>query len=495
MALSAVHQKAQDDFAAVVQTIEVEWKASQASSLKRIQDILLDYRNDVAANVAGGSKTAWKEHHLTQAKRALEQARKRMEAKLEAEWAELNEKSVRYAIEGVDEPLAMVSTKSKFSPYQLNEQEAFLASEYTPSLIRNVSKETHGKVQSALQNAFLGADSSRDLVRAVTSAVGNYKRARTIFRTESNRLHNLVRTSRIDDLAKKGHPGLGKKWVHRYSNLPRPNHTALHGTIAYPAEDDLFTMATSTGPLKIRGPHDPNLSAADSINCHCGLVATYDPSRIGSQPADERAAGEKQAEKIPKADALEAGALEAAGTAIAQDELPDVYLGENGKPLKVNALWNKAVIENEQDPFEVMGRHQKHGDKGTAQKVYRRMKRVFSIDYIKAAMIGVDQENRPVRNSEGLWTPQSPIKLVDAAARRSFKSAAGEVQLWLGKNRSRKQNAATRRLEKRVRELIKKEAEIRYGDEKQADDVFAWYVSMGKPEWGQAYKRKTAAEK
>lgn len=276
-------------FAKGVQRIHNNWITSNRAALARVDDLIGRFQDDVVVAIAGGPQTDWQSHHLRQVQRGLQDSRRRLQVRLADEWGSGSSDAIKWAIKGVDDPLSFIGVPATM-PFSVSDREAYLVSEYVPSLIKDISDEALRKVQTQLQAAVLGTGGGAEMKATVAKAVGSYKRAGVVFRTEMNRLHNLTRTHRIDDLS-QSHPALGKKWLHRPSKQPRPAHVALHGTVIYPSDGEKF----SVNGYKVDGPHDPNLPAKESINCHCTVVATYNESRIGKQygPEDKVLASKK----------------------------------------------------------------------------------------------------------------------------------------------------------------------------------------------------------
>jgi len=275
---------AERQFARQVAAIDAQWTQNRRAAYKRVLELIEDHTNEVLAAIGRGPKGDWQAHHLNQVKAGLEAAKLRLKNRLIDEWASNSSATIQLALTGVDNPLSGLGIPITL-PFSISEREAFLVSEYMPSLITGLTDEQMAVVTRALQSAVLGTETGPQIAAAVRKAVGGRIRAAVVMRTEMNRLHNLTRTRRIDELS-ENHPGLGKKWKHRPSKSPRPSHVALHDKVIYPAKGEKFTLA---GRYKVDGPHDPSLPAEHSINCHCTVIAHYDEAQ--DQPDREDVAG------------------------------------------------------------------------------------------------------------------------------------------------------------------------------------------------------------
>ena len=256
-----------------VRAIERRWITHERASMRIVKDRIDTYLRDTMAAILPGMATEWQMHQARASRAALEQASARLAASLQGAWTAISDETVALALAGVDAPISsMMQTAT--TPHFVSEREAFLVGEFVPSLITNMTSELHNKVRLELESSVLGTKSGREIAANITKLVGGYPRAKVVMRTEMNRLHNLTRESRIKELAAKD-PALGAMWLHRPSPNPRPAHTALHGTVIYPAKGEKFDV----NGHKAEGPHDPSLPAEETINCHCGVVAHYDPDQ------------------------------------------------------------------------------------------------------------------------------------------------------------------------------------------------------------------------
>jgi len=262
----------------------LEWERQKNSTLERIHRELRNYSNDVIAQFAG--VTEWDAFRVQQVSRGVNAAKERFRQRISEELRLQATEATAMAIAGVDRPLIKIGAgKESLSGFVASDRQLVLVEKYIPSLISDATDDITSGVQNILRRAMLGNVDTKDLIRDIGIKIGKSpssrgtgsvfdkgtRRLRTIFRTEANRIHNLAREQRIDELSEK-FPGVGKKWIHRRSNSPRQNHVALNGKVVFPAKGEKFLVAG----IRVDGPHDLALPASEVINCHCTVVATYD---------------------------------------------------------------------------------------------------------------------------------------------------------------------------------------------------------------------------
>lgn len=284
------------------------WYVDRDRILRGVQGSLQAYRDRVVAGFAG--QTAWDAARVAQITQANGAALAQVDALLTRQLIEAANRATTYALMGVEDPLSAIGLPIRSMSAASPLRELAILQDYIPSLIKGVTSDVHNQVQSLMQRAALGGLDTRDMVKQVGDLVGPLKpgergpgtifskaeiRARDIVRTEVNRVHSLTTKQRIGELAEK-FPGVGKEWIHRPSNFPRPSHLALHGKIVYPAKGEKFEL----GGVKIDGPHDPKLDVKDLVNCHCGIRVTYN-SQLGAQSAKDSAYIPGDGTSIPSA--------------------------------------------------------------------------------------------------------------------------------------------------------------------------------------------------
>ncbi len=271
-----------------------DWERFVFSRNQRLTGLMRETRGDILEVLA--SQTEWSQQHYQRLANDIRSAVEGRFGAISAASGDAAARAAAFARAAVDGPLqalglAVGARTVGFIP----EEELAVLAQYQFELIKGATEDMTRKIQTATLQSLMGGKPKQDLVKQIGSVVGPLKpappgsifgaaekRAHTIVRTELNRLHNTVTENRIDGLA-EDYPGLGKKWIHRRSNYPRESHARLHGKVIYPAKGEFFELAGE----KIKGPHDPKLPAAETINCHCMVVAVYDESQDTGEPRDE----------------------------------------------------------------------------------------------------------------------------------------------------------------------------------------------------------------
>lgn len=239
------------------------------------------------------SATEWDIYHGEQVMQGLEQTIRNLNDDMISAFRDQANRASTLALAGVDDPLVSMGFNASIYPHAPPVAHLNLISRVLPNQIVDITTEIQKSVQQVFQQVLMGGASTRDAIAKIGELVGPLDgprglmkpgqimpraevRARTIFRTELNRVGNITARVRIDELAERD-AGIGKQWLHFPSHAPRDNHAALHGTVVYPAKGEKFVVAG----IKVDGPHDPMLPASEIVNCHCKVVAYYDPDAPG----------------------------------------------------------------------------------------------------------------------------------------------------------------------------------------------------------------------
>ncbi len=291
--IEAKRSRAEIAFDKATRSAFSDWRKNETKVFQRIDDILKDYQTNILGDLGyGGSE--WNLARAEEVKRAIADARRITDARIRNLWRDEANRAAALAFMKVDGPLAALGLPVEFIKAGVSLPQLAVLQDYVPTLIQGVTYETQQRVTSLIQHAVLGGVDQREIMKKVGRSVGplntemrpdhtifskTHVRARTIMRTEMNRLNNLAVTDRAKGLADH-YPGVGLKWLHRSSPGQRTGHSALHGEIIYQANGDKFLLIGSDGTkYKVDGPHDPALPAEHSINCHCGTRVVYDSER------------------------------------------------------------------------------------------------------------------------------------------------------------------------------------------------------------------------
>ena len=280
-----------------------KWRSAEDELLGEVSSILRSYRAEVVAQFV--PVTDWQSHYLGEVERSVRETMAAAANRLSGTWRSAAVRATAIAFSSVDDPLTAIGLPVVTTPAP-NIQQLAILNQIVPELIVDVTDDVTKQVRSLMRQAQMGGLSKTDLVTRIGNVVGPLRpgrqrppgtvfskanvRARTILRTEMNRLHNLAKMQRAGQLSER-YPGVGVKWIHNPSPQPRPRHERLHGTVIYPAKGEKFHI----GEYLVDGPHDLSLPAEDTINCHCTLVVVYLP------PASSELFGFVPADPVPAA--------------------------------------------------------------------------------------------------------------------------------------------------------------------------------------------------
>lgn len=149
-----------------------------------------------------------------------------------------------------------------------------IAQRYSASLIKNITRDALGQVDSILRRAMLGTQTPFQIMRSIGAVLRDrteYQLER-ITRTEVNRVLNLGTTQRADEISKE--ITVRKYWLHTNDSRTRDSHRAVgrktnpdYGGKPIKAKEK-FTV----GGVKADGPQDASLPPEESINCRCRLI-------------------------------------------------------------------------------------------------------------------------------------------------------------------------------------------------------------------------------
>lgn len=154
-----------------------------------------------------------------------------------------------------------------------------IAQEYTADLITGLSRDASGRLNAALQRAFLGGKPLTEIISDVGRAIGKEKfsglfsplgeRAKMIATNEILRVHSMAAQARLEDLAGQVR-GLQKRW--HWVNLgqaPRWTHRDIDGQVK-DVDEPFDVPDPQSGEVEaLMYPRDPAGSPSNTINCHC----------------------------------------------------------------------------------------------------------------------------------------------------------------------------------------------------------------------------------
>lgn len=137
-----------------------------------------------------------------------------------------------------------------------------------PWMISNVGDEIIKRVGSVLQQAVLAQQTPLDAMHTIGTLTGKgafatpFLRGEAIVRTEYGRIASTANYSTLSGLA-QGQKGLQKEWSAVIDARTRPDHAAADGELR--DIDETFDIGGEAALY----PHDPRLSADQTINCRC----------------------------------------------------------------------------------------------------------------------------------------------------------------------------------------------------------------------------------
>lgn len=263
-----------------------DWRAQNVRNLKAVRRALQLYEHEILSGLA--SETAWDISRRQVVRDMLANATRSLETRLADAYRMEATRASALSLSTTDDALTAMGVNLSHVPALIPERQLAVINSVLPDLIVDVTTQARKGVQQVINQVMLGGMSRDDAIRTIGRHVGSLDagklkrgqiipraqvRARTILRTELNRVASLTTTKRIEELAAHD-PNVGLKWVHFPSREPRSNHQALHGTIIYPAKGEKFNV----GGTMVGGPHAVELPAREVINCHCKAVIYYDPA-------------------------------------------------------------------------------------------------------------------------------------------------------------------------------------------------------------------------
>ncbi|HSV81479.1 MAG TPA: hypothetical protein VLK85_19965 [Ramlibacter sp.] len=134
--------------------------------------------------------------------------------------------------------------------------------------LKDVGAEATGNIGRQLSQVTLGTRTPFEAIKSIQAQLGNEttRRATTIVRTEVGRAFAVASYQRLQQAAKLV-PGLQKQWRRSGKIHSRWNHDAVDGQVV--DVDQLFTLPSENGPVKMLHPHDPAAPVEEVINCGC----------------------------------------------------------------------------------------------------------------------------------------------------------------------------------------------------------------------------------
>jgi uncharacterized protein with gpF-like domain len=245
-----------------------------------IEDIRTSVTSRLATTDPARFSAAFFREYLTELDRVMREFGQKYARELGA----AQRKAIELGAESVDEALgAQLDRRMHLGLPTIDPAMLEIAQGFTADLITGLTATIREQITRALRLGALGTRTPFETARAITKILGSADaleagplrgeavtgiayRAEVITRTEIGRMQSLAAEARLTKAAQVV-PNLHKRWVAHRDKRTRDSHRKLHGTTI--PWNDSFTV----GPTKSQafGPRDPDLPAAESVNCRCIL--------------------------------------------------------------------------------------------------------------------------------------------------------------------------------------------------------------------------------
>jgi hypothetical protein len=245
-------------------------------------DLLEEARKRIVGDISNVDPLSFQAAQLRTLSRSIDAAMEKFRTEFTQSVQDSQKQSFGQGEVGIDQALDAAGLPAP-SFAGVSESALAIAQGYTADLITGLSKDAAGKLNGAIQRAFLGGQSVSDVIAQVGRAIGGDKftglfspigaRAETIALNEILRVHSIAAQARLEDLQTTV-PALQKQWIHiPIALMPRFSHMEASGQIR-----DVDKPFLVDGE-ELMYPRDPNGSAENTINCHCVLVP-YIPEHL-----------------------------------------------------------------------------------------------------------------------------------------------------------------------------------------------------------------------
>lgn len=243
-------------------------------AVRRVMRILRDARGRVAAALVDAS--GFDLFHLNNIMDAITGAFEIFTRQYAIIMTEGQLTAFQTGIDLVDDPLIAGGLGSRVAAMpQLGELQLGIMQGFSADLITNLEKDALARINTQLQLSMLGEQTPFQAMKAIGRNLKDPStfrtiagRAEAITRTEINRVLNLT-TEKRQEQAAEVLPRLKKYWL--WSGKSRKDHARVDrqtnpdkGGKPIPIKKDFIV-----GGERAKGPHDPRLSAKQSISCAC----------------------------------------------------------------------------------------------------------------------------------------------------------------------------------------------------------------------------------
>jgi uncharacterized protein with gpF-like domain len=247
-------------------------KALTPEARKRVLKLLEDANREILADVARSSPDSYNAarlHALTaQVDRVMEEFSRQASSQVNS----IEQQAYQEAALHVDVTVAAATGTLAVQPV-VDRAALQVVQGYTADLITGLTRDGSGKINAAIQRAYLGSSNLTQLANQIGTArygsaytgifgqIGEH--TMSVASNEIMRLHSVASVARINDLS-TNHPNLGKGWRHiPVARVPRVSHMLADGQVV--KSDQPFIV----GGEKLMYPRDPSGAADNTINCSC----------------------------------------------------------------------------------------------------------------------------------------------------------------------------------------------------------------------------------
>lgn len=269
----------QEQFAAKVQQLIAQSRALPPEAKAVVAELLNEARKRIIAEIADLDPSSFLYAQRTALKNSIDRSMEQFRAQATQQVEQLEEKSFQQTLGTASSPLAAAGYDVA-ALGQVSRSALTIVQGYTADLITGISRKAAADINAAIARAFLGGQSTSDIIAQIGRALGGGKfdglfgpigeRATTIAVNEVLRVQSLAGQARLEQMAER-HPDLQKKWVHLpAAKVPRIMHIAASGQTV--PVDKPFVVAGE----ELMFPRDPNGSPENTINCHCVSVPAFE---------------------------------------------------------------------------------------------------------------------------------------------------------------------------------------------------------------------------
>jgi uncharacterized protein with gpF-like domain len=274
---------AQSQFGAKVAELIRQARAFGPDVRSKVTELLEEARKRIVGEISNIDPQSFQAAQMRTLSREIDKALEQFRTEFSQYVTTAESDAFRLGEVGMDQPFDAAGLPAP-SFAGVSKSALAIAQGYTADLISGLTKDAAGKLNAAIQRAFLGGQSLTDIIGQVGRAVSGEKftglfgpigdRAEMIALNEILRVHSIAGQARLEDLQQQI-PGAKKQWMHiMAARVPRFSHMMASGQIR--EVDEPFTVDGED----LMYPRDPNGSPENTINCHCVLVPYMDPSDL-----------------------------------------------------------------------------------------------------------------------------------------------------------------------------------------------------------------------